>query len=214
MANNMQINANQIREHIYVENNVPCNLDMPDNEFIELKNESARNIIIFVKQLKRINTVRQLISHIEQQINVEHIAQINNLQANFNIQLVNLQVVPPVASPIPHSLNQINTIVCGNSNVNPVGVNQVGVNQVGVNQVYFTALIYDTIVNSYNASNDNWTCPYQYNQLVINLQNIRDLLAGELITLNLNAATVRTSLSRYQKVKDYRALLLQITTNI
>ena len=184
---NMIIDALQVREHIYF-NDVVCNFDMTDNEFNELKNQCAKNIIIFVRQLKKINTIKQLIGHIEQQINIEHINQINNLQANFNIQ-VNNQLLPIAAA--------VDCI--------PI-INQ--------NRTYFTTQIYDTIVNSYNTSNDCWICPYQYNQLVINLQNIRDLIIVENNTLNLNIDTLRSSFSQYQKIKDYRLLLFQITTNL
>ena len=206
MAQNNNNNAivcdmNTIRQYIYMNNDVVCNYEMTDEEYKNLKLESSRNIILFVRQLKKNNTINQLIRHIEHQINVEHVNNMNNLMINFNI----VPAMNVLQNPIGN-INMVNGMINGVIQIAGPIPPVVPILPVQ-GMTYFSDIIQNTILNTYNTSNENWICPYQYNQLTINLQNIRDLLVVETNNLDLLSLNLRDSLSRYQKIKDYRDLL-------
>lgn len=182
----MHTNIDEIKKYIYINNNITFNFDMSDIEFNILKMDCSKNIILFVKQLKKYNIMNEYINHIEQQINMN----INNLLLNYNI-VHNSDIMTPVASVIP---------------IIPVA----SVTPFAPIKTYFSDLIQITILNTYNTSNDNWICPYQYNDLVNNLNNIKASLTLELSQLEAVASITRDFLSIYQKVNNYRSLINNI----
>ena len=207
MCNMICCDMNEIIEHIYINNDVPCNYDMTDNDYNILKLECSKNIVLFVKQLKKINIIKQLIVHVEQSINIDYVKNINNLFQNYNITYINPIIdsgiagapIDPIAiSPNPALItNTINT--CNKSHVN---------------KTYFSELINNTIMNAYNNTTENWTCPYQYINIASNIHHIKQLLINEQLNLNTCALTVRDFLSKYQKIHEYRNIINNILINL
>lgn len=191
----MIANIDDIKKYIFVNNNIPINNDITDIEFTNLKIDCAKSMIVFVKSYKKTNIINQFINHIEQQINVNHVNDINNLMTNFNIihnTPINTGLLPPIA---PSS-----------TPLTPLAPS--------INKIYFPNSIYNTILNTYASVNDSWICPYEYMDIASNLYNIKNLFVLEISNLHVLATNLNDLLSKYQKNNDYRNIINTIIVNM
>jgi hypothetical protein len=80
--------------------------------------------------------------------------------------------------------------------------------------VYFDLSLYETILSIYNSIDEYWTCCYEYNSIVSNINNIKALAATETANLNTESNDLRYNLSLYKKTKDYETLLSNTLTKL
>ncbi len=160
--------------------NVPCDIDIPEEQFKTLKKDCAMKCLQFVSKLKQITGLRLLITNLENI--VKNPVNCDLVEFNEPNQVIG-QVLGPVAVPpnAPHNNDD--------------------------NKVQFDEKIYQNIYNMYDKVSDKYKCQYTKDQVVFNLPQLKTHLQTMEDELNGIANQFITALSRYKKSNDTTQLI-------
>ena len=66
----------------------------------------------------------------------------------------------------------------------------------------------------YNKISSQYICPYDKNNLIANLSNIKQTLVSEKNILSMLAQNLSNNLSKYVKIKEYKDLINNFVNNL
>lgn len=155
--------------------NIQQNLEIQTEEFNTLKQSCAKISYDFIMQLKKVESIQNLITSINNQL-----TQINTM-TNQCLAIISEVITQ---QPLTPSCNCEALMK--------------------LQRKFFENKYYKCLDNMYNKLNNIWQCPHPRDQLVQQLNAINQVYEAEKTQLNTLAITLSNSLTKYYMIKNYR----------